>query len=256
VDLEDRITIGTPEGVQLEIALAGAASRFIAGVIDLTIQFVLIVLAALAAFGLLGSGLGTAVFAMAAFALVFLYPILFEVLAQGRTPGKRLTHLRVVRGRGTPVDVPASAVRNLMRLIDQQPFPFSLVGLLAIFITKNNQRLGDLAAGTLVIRDRPTEKRRATGDQAAGAASAIAGPAASAGSVASTVAGWDVSAVTAEEIAAVRRFLARRDQLDAGARAALAYRLEQGLRAKVAGASDGTGPERFLELLVAAKAQR
>jgi uncharacterized RDD family membrane protein YckC len=246
VELEDRTTIATPEGIELQIVLAGAGSRFIACVIDLFVQLVLILLAAVAAFGLVGGGVGAALFVIAVFAAVYLYDILFEVLASGRTPGKRVTHLRVVRARGTPVDLPASAIRNLVRLIDWLPAAY-LVGLASILLTERNQRLGDLAAGTLVIRDATT--RRGSSSQASSAArtDADAPPESS---------GWDVSAVSVEELAAVRRFLERRESLDRRARRELAYRLEQGLRAHVAGAPDTLDPERFLEALAQAKAAR
>jgi uncharacterized RDD family membrane protein YckC len=87
VELDDRISIGTPEGVELELQLAGAGSRFIAGVIDLALQAVLLVLTALllgAVFGLNG-GLGAAVFTILLFAVYWAYDVLFEVLAAGRT---------------------------------------------------------------------------------------------------------------------------------------------------------------------------
>lgn len=241
MQLEDRITISTAEGIELRLALAGAGSRFIACVADLVIQLVLIVLAAVAAIGLLGGGVGDALFAMAAFAALFLYDIAFEVLASGRTPGKRMTHLRVVRGEGEPVDLPSSAVRNLLRLIDLLPAAY-LVGLLSILLTERNQRLGDLAAGTLVIRD--------AGGRATTTAQAVAADARL------DSGGWDVSAVSAAELVAVRRFLERRESLDRRARRELAYRLEQGLRAKVAGAPEGLDAESFLEELARAKASR
>jgi len=103
-----------------------------------------------------------------------------------------------------------------------------------IVTTKRNQRLGDLAGGTLVIRDAPARRdvpRRSNASEPLDAA------------------GWDVSAVSIEELATVRRFLERRTQLDARARRELAYRLEQGLRPKVAGAPERLDPERFLEEL-------
>ncbi len=244
MELEDRITIATPEGIELQIVLAGAASRFIACVIDMVLQLVLIVLAAIAALGLLGGGVGTALFAMASFAALYLYDVLFEVLASGRTPGKRVTHLRVVRERGTPVDLPASAIRNLLRLIDFLPTAY-LVGLASILITQRNQRLGDLAAGTLVIRDAGRRKNPV-------AAAAETAPAQ--GGLDSS--GWDVSAVGIDELVAVRRFLERRESLDHGVRQELAHRLEQGLRAKVAGAPAGLNAEGFLEELSRVKASR
>jgi uncharacterized RDD family membrane protein YckC len=243
VELEDRITIATPEGIELGIVLAGAGSRFIASVMDLVLELALIGLAALAIFTLLGGGVGTALFTMAVFAILYLYNVLFEVLGSGRTPGKRATHLRVVRERGTPVDLPASAIRNLLRLIDILPGAY-LVGLSSILITQRNQRLGDLAAGTLVIRD---------GTIRSGSAASYAQPDTR---VAVDASGWDVSAVSVEELAAVRRFLERRDSLERRARLELAHRLEQGLRTKVAGAPDGVDAEGFLEGLARVKANR
>jgi uncharacterized RDD family membrane protein YckC len=245
VQLEDRITIATPEGIELQIVLAGAASRFIACVIDLLLQLVLVVLAAVAALGLLGGGLGTALFAMASFAALYLYDVLFEVLASGRTPGKRVTHLRVVRARGTPVDLPASAIRNLLRFIDMLPTAY-LVGLVSIVMTRHNQRLGDLAAGTLVIRDATRRKP----------AAATEAPETTRAQGAIDSSGWDVSAVSVDELAAVRRFLERRESLDRGARQALAHRLAHGLRTKVAGAPPDLSAEDFLQELARVKASR
>lgn len=237
MELEDRIIVTAPEGIELQLTLAGAGSRFIAGAIDLCLQLVLIVLAALVLFGLVGGGLARDLFAFAAFAAVFLYDILFETLASGRTPGKRLSHLRVVRTQGAPVDLPASAIRTLLRLIDALPTVY-LVGLLSILVTARNQRLGDLAAGTLVIRDAAAPSTPS---------SATALP---------DAAGWDVSAVSAEQLTAVRRFLERREGLDRRARRELAHRLEQGLRPRVAGAPGALDPELFLEALARAKASR
>jgi uncharacterized RDD family membrane protein YckC len=259
VELEDRITVATPEGIELTLALAGAGSRYIAAVIDLALQLVLIVLAALAAFALVGGGVGDALFAMAVFAALYLYNILFEVLAAGRTPGKRLTHLRVVRAQGAPVDLPASAIRNLVRLIDLLPGAY-LVGLLSILLTERNQRLGDLAAGTLVIRETGVRRRTGWRRRRARRRSSSADttlPSRPDTTVASAAAsGWDVSAVSADELGAVRRFLERRESLDEEARVQLARRLERGLRAKVAGAPAELGAETFLEELARVKATR
>lgn len=242
MELEDRITISAPEGIELHIVLAGAASRYIAGIIDLFLELLLIIVAAIVFTHFPGGGVGIALLVMAVFAAVFLYDVLFELLAAGRTPGKRLTHLRVVRTGGGPVDFPASAVRTLMRLIDILPAAY-LVGVISILLTKRNQRLGDLAAGTLVIRE-PRARRRAEGAGRDDERAAVAAP------------DWDVSAITVEELAAVRRFLERRSQLDRDARVELAVRLERGLRGKVAGAPEELTGEPFLESLVRAKAAR
>jgi uncharacterized RDD family membrane protein YckC len=267
VELEDRITIATPEGIELQMVLAGAGSRFIAEVIDFIVEALLIALAALVTLALIGGGVGDALFVIAAFAtappLAPVYSVVCEILGAGHTPGKRMTHLRVVRARGTPVDFPASAIRNLVRLIDWLPFAY-LVGLVSILATERNQRLGDIAAGTLVIRDvaardatvsrgrRPRRRLRARSRQA----SLSPAPPPASASAGAGASGWDVSGVSGEELVAVRRFLERRESLDRGARVELAHRLEQGLRAKVAGVPEGLGAEGFLEELARVKASR
>jgi uncharacterized RDD family membrane protein YckC len=243
VELDDLITLATPEGIELEMSLAGAGSRLVAGGVDLIIQGVL-VLALLVA--LLAAGdLGLAVFWVAAFLVLFAYDVLFEVLGGGQTPGKRLTGLRVVRSDGSPVDLRASATRNILRLLDGPTLSY-MPSLIGVLVTKHNQRPGDLAADTVVIRTATSGARRR-------AARAPAG-----GSLAPTAvpADWDVSAITAAELAVVRRFVERRDALEPGARAALAVRLAGGLRPRVVGAPADGPAEGFLETLLATKAAR
>lgn len=105
---DETITIATPEGVDLELTLAGAGSRFVSALVDLAIQTALLI-ATFVAVGLLTTGASTdreglaaASFALISFLVVFAYDVLFEVLAAGRTPGKRLNGLRVVRSAGSP----------------------------------------------------------------------------------------------------------------------------------------------------------
>ena len=245
---DDRVTIATPEGVDLDLRLAGLGSRFVATTIDLLIQSAIIVAAGLALVGVdifsedaVASGVGAAVFAVVFFLVIAGYDILFEVLASGRTPGKRWTGLRVVRTGGQPVGFLTSSIRNLMRLVDFLPFSY-LVGIVAILATRRNQRLGDVAAGTLVVRERVGDVRRAP---------AVLPPSALESGVA-----WDVSAITADELAAVRSFLERRGGLTAGARALLAERLAERLREKVPGAGAGESNEAFLERVAAEKTAR
>ena len=255
MELEDRITIATAEGVELELQLAGLGSRMIAGGIDFALQLVALLVVA-AATGVLASdstsGISVAVFAVLAFAILYLYNVLFEVLGGGRTLGKRWNQLRVVRVFGGPVDVPASAIRNLLRLIEGPP-SLGIPAMVSILATRRNQRLGDLAAGTLVIREQPRLRRarrrrarRATAREGTGVALAAA---------VGDDAGWDVSAVSAQELAMVRRYLDRRETLDPAARRELAFQLQQGLRAKVAGVPERLSPERFLEAIAERKAR-
>lgn len=235
----------TPEGVPLELTLAGFGSRLVAALLDGALQALL--LAALAVVLWVGIGLDDELAAglfLAGLLLVPLaYDVLFEVLANGRTPGKRWTGLRVVRDDGRPITLVPSAVRNLLRILDGPATGYA-AGTIAILATRRNQRLGDLAAGTLVLRERT------------GAAPRAAAPAAVAWPPSEAAAGWDVTGVSGEELSAVRRFLERRHDLAPGPRAALADQLARGLRPRVPGAGEGLGAERFLEELAAAKARR
>jgi len=241
MQLEDRVTISTPEGLDLELQLAGVGSRFMAACVDLFLQFLIVAVVAVLLENVVGGGFAAALLVITFFIVLYAYDVLFEVLAGGRTPGKRLVHLRVVRASGGPIDLPASALRNLLRIIDGFIFLY-LPGLICVLATRRNQRIGDLAAGTLVIRDAPRPKR----------ARAVA-PAPPADPTLPARA--DVSAVTPDEIATVRRFLERRATIAPGPRQQLAYRLEQGLRPKVSGLPEGGSPERFLETIAALKAR-
>jgi uncharacterized RDD family membrane protein YckC len=244
MEYEDRVRISTPEGVDVELTLAGIGSRFIAAVLDFLVQGAVVLAAAilLGVIGGDGSSGAVAVFTIVVFLVFFGYDVLFEVRSRGRTLGKRWTGLRVVRTGGSPVTVVPSCVRNVMRIVDILPAGYG-IGMLSIFVTRRNQRLCDLAAGTLIVRERPGGLR--AGD--------VSGSVPAAGV---TAVGWDVSAVSARDIGTVRQFLARRSELDLGARDDLANDLERRLRPLVAGAPEGLDAEEFLEQLSAAKSER
>jgi uncharacterized membrane protein SpoIIM required for sporulation len=95
----------------------------------------------------------TAVFVIGQFAILWGYYVLFEGLRDGQTPGKRIHRIRVVREGGYSVTFGASATRNLLRIIDMQPIFFYLVGIFSLLVTKRGRRLGDIVAGTLVVRE-------------------------------------------------------------------------------------------------------
>jgi uncharacterized RDD family membrane protein YckC len=246
---DDRMAVATPEGVTLDFVLAGVGSRFLAGVIDGIIQLtsvvVMLVLAALLQPWL--GGYISAVAAIFVFVVFLGYDIAFETLASGRTLGKRWAGLRVVKTSGAPVTFLTSAVRNLLRLVDFLPTTY-LIGIVLILATKRNQRLGDLAAGTIVVRERGGAK---TPKAEAWAVSTGGG-----GLSDDELAAWDVSTVTAAEVAAVREYLARRATLTPQARTRLAYDMAVRLRPKVVGPTEAIAAERFLEAVVAAKSLR
>jgi len=244
---EDRISVATPEGVDLDVTLAGVGSRFVAGLIDQLLRWsvliALFILTAVLGEGGAGdlSGAGVAVLVVAIFLVQFGYDVLFETRAAGRTPGKRWTGLRVVKMGGAPIGFVASALRNVLRIVDSLP-GFYLVGMLSVLFTKNNQRLGDLAAGTIVVR----ERRHSTALPTA----APAGPAPADSEL------YDVSAISAEEVATIRRFLDRRGTLTSEARDRLAREMATRLGPKVVGPARRWDPEEFLEYVLAAKAAR
>jgi uncharacterized RDD family membrane protein YckC len=258
VEYADRVDISTPEGVDLEVELGGLGSRFVAQVLDGVIRVLVVGALAILLFAI-GSGVATAVFLVISFAVWFGYDVLFEVLAGGRTPGKRATGLRVVRTGGQPVRFLASAVRNMVRIVDG-PATSYIAGIVAIVASKRNQRLGDMAAGTLVVREPapPRASRRGLRRRASAEDAPPPPPPAPWASPqpATTTAAWDVSAITQEEIAAVRQFLERRWEIEPAARQQLAWQLAEGLRPKVAGAPPEMQGEPLLEQLAAAKAAR
>jgi uncharacterized RDD family membrane protein YckC len=239
---EDRLTIETPEGVPLELTLAGVGSRFASALLDYIFQFIILVALALvlsygAGFSPGSSSVSAAFWVVGFFAVFWGYDVAFEVLNSGRTPGKAANGLRVVLESGAPVTFAPSAVRNVIRLIDLIPGTY-LVGITSILVTKRNQRVGDLAAGTLVIR----EARKLPPE-------VLVSP-----SVQSPT--WDTSAIGQQDLDTVAAFLARRHELAAGARIQIAAELAGRLRPKVGGAIGRDGDEMFLERLLAAKRGR
>ena len=146
----------------LTYSVAGIGSRVLAALTDLFICFGAFVLLLLAVFTLggrqvmsadVGASWGIALLILAQFTVLWGYYVLFEGLMDGQTPGKRAHRLRVVRDGGFSVTFGTSAVRNLVRVIDMQPGVFYLVGLGSLFVTKRGRRLGDLVAGTIVVRE-------------------------------------------------------------------------------------------------------
>lgn len=140
--------VETPEAIDLSAKIAGPAPRALAYTIDLSIRLLalLLILAVLAFLGEVGWG----VFFILSFAMEWFYPVLFEVLRQGQTPGKKMLGIAVVNDDLTPVTWSTSITRNLLRAIDILPFAYAL-GIITMACTQHFQRLGDLAAGSVVI---------------------------------------------------------------------------------------------------------
>jgi uncharacterized RDD family membrane protein YckC len=162
----DEVRIETPEQIDLALEPAGLGSRFVARMLDTLVQIGIVVLVGipcvilLALAGIsfdLSSNLAlsylVAVFALLLFLVQFVYDIYFELRRNGQTPGKGRAGIRVMRDGGAPVDFWASCIRNILRVADFMPAAY-LGGALLILLGSRRQRLGDLAAGTVVIRER------------------------------------------------------------------------------------------------------
>jgi uncharacterized RDD family membrane protein YckC len=248
VELEDRLRIETPEGVGLEVTLAGLGSRAGACFLDSLILGVAlaVVLIGTAVVGFADTsadvaslilGLG----ALIASVVLFGYYLLFETLNSGRTPGKAAFGIRVIRADGAPLGFGAVAIRTLLRIVDLLPTAYA-VGMISVIVTSRNQRIGDLAAGTVVVRDRKARP--------------IAEPFGSGQDHLQGLPAWDVSSVTEEEVVLIRRFVDRRNGLGPSHRAQLAASLATSLRRKVAGPDLPAEDEEFLLRLLSEKLLR
>ena len=150
--------VPTPEGIELSLRLAGPVSRALAWAIDLVVRMAVIA-AFGAVLGVLGK-FGWGLFLILWFALEWLYPTVFEVYFDGATPGKKSLGLIVLHDDGTPVRLAASFTRNLLRAVDFFPALYG-VGLMTMLLNRDFKRLGDIAAGTVVVYRDPAAWRMA-----------------------------------------------------------------------------------------------
>lgn len=160
---EETLNIHTPENVAFGYQVAGIGSRFLATLID-TLLIIILQVAVVITYAVMMKLFGidpygslsawvAAGFGLLVFIFYWGYYILFELFWNGQTPGKRWAGLRVIRGDGTPVTLSESLIRNLVRIVDLLPAAYG-VGIITMFLDKQSRRLGDLAAGTLVVHDR------------------------------------------------------------------------------------------------------
>lgn len=174
--MSNEIVIMTPEHVELHFELAGPGSRLLALLIDsaIIILAVIIIILLMIAFAvvlgdserMISSASGVAVLMI--MLLPTLYFFLFEAFMRGKTPGKNVVGLRVIRDTGHAVDTRAALLRNLMRLVDQLPIPpLYLVGSLVVFFSAQSRRIGDYVGGTLVVREprQMSEKEKAASQE-------------------------------------------------------------------------------------------
>jgi uncharacterized RDD family membrane protein YckC len=145
-------SVETPEGIDLEVQLAGPIPRILAYVYDVLVRGGILLVVSIVLLFL--DRMGAGIFLVVSFLMEWFYPVYFEVFKQGQTPGKRKLGLVVVHEDLTPIAWGASMTRNLLRTADFLPFAY-LFGLIAMCVGKRFQRLGDIAAGSLVIHQAP-----------------------------------------------------------------------------------------------------
>jgi uncharacterized RDD family membrane protein YckC len=223
------VEVRTPESIAFNYELAGLGSRFLALAVDQAIQIATLAAIffgiALAASRLkiraaplgsdkLAESLAIALVIAIAFAVLFGYFILSEALWNGQTPGKKLLGLRVVRDGGYPIDFGASLIRNLIR-VGEMLVGYYILAAISALISRENKRLGDLAAGTIVVRDARLAAPRSFAQREAEPAYA------------------PTAYLDGEERALIKRFLERRDSLAAARREELAAQLASRVRGRV-----------------------
>lgn len=253
--MDEHVSVITPESVGFSLEVAGLGSRFVALLLDSlfkgVVVAIIIALTLLSAPGM-GGGVLTGVFLAVGFVLAglvaALYHVVLEAAWSGRTPGKRLMGLRVVKDSGVPIGFWDALIRNLLRMVDYLP-SFYLVGVVTIFSTPRHKRIGDLAAGTVVIKERslkavaaPAAPARAGHELPLGVAApgplGLEAAAPEAGTPAAAPVAALLPPLTYDEAELLRDFLRRRNGLAPEPRAQLAERLARLLRSKGAGPAD------------------
>jgi uncharacterized RDD family membrane protein YckC len=236
VTAPDQLSIETPEQVALEFPLAGVGSRFLALAIDMLLQLAsgLLVLGAVAAvWSILRPRAGgpwfLAVIVIAGFLLFYGYFAGFEAFWHGQTPGKRLVGLRVLSVTGRPARIDEAILRNLLRVIDQLPGVYA-IGIVTMLVSSRNQRLGDLAAGTVVVHEKALSVPVLT----------VASPSGLA---------WSGGGLTEAELLLVETFLQRRSEIDPVIRETHAHAIAERLRARLGASAPALEAEPLIEAL-------
>jgi uncharacterized membrane protein SpoIIM required for sporulation/uncharacterized RDD family membrane protein YckC len=232
--LEQRVEIETPENVAFSYTVAGIGSRAAAAIVDqLIIWFIIIALfiifavavGSVSSTGLVagierafGSWLAAGLY-LAGFALSWGYFVFFEALSDGQTPGKKMFGLRVVQDGGYSISFSASAVRNLLRVLDAQPVSFYFVGMATAIFSRTSKRVGDHVAGTIVVHERIPEFAPASNTGVRGQGSVTAPDGAPAPAPIAT------ALLTEDEYALLQRFMSRRQSLEQARRVEITRQL-------------------------------
>jgi uncharacterized RDD family membrane protein YckC len=237
VTAPDQLSIETPEQVALEFPLAGVGSRFLALAIDMLVQLaigVLVFAVVAGTWSLVRARAGgpwfLAIAVIAVFLLFYGYFAGFEAFWHGQTPGKRLVGLRVLSVTGRPARIDEAILRNLLRVIDQLPGVYA-IGIITMLVSSRNQRLGDLAAGTVVVHEK-----------------ALSAPVLTVAKPATGIA-WTGTGLTEAELLLVETFLQRRYEIAPAIRETHAQAIAERLRARLGAAAPALDAEPLIEAL-------
>ncbi len=249
------IQIVTPENIEIEYELAGIGSRFTAALIDhllillcviviWTVGYTVVLIQMSAnVFG--DAPLWTqAVLTILSFVTIVTFPIVFELRGNGQSPGKKVSGLRVIRDGGYPIEPQSSIIRNVVRIADIMPGGYG-VGLITLFFSSQNKRLGDIAAGTIVIKD------RISGDVGT-SSSAISSPAAD------TYLAYikSIDGITEDQFSLIRKFLLRVQLMDKDEAAVLAQHICYPILPKIGINFQVSHPHHYLDILEAVQKKR
>lgn len=243
-EIFDKLIIDTPEQVQLEFPLAGIGSRFMALFVDMLIQSVAF-LVLMIAFVILGAGSllirpselskwEIAGFVLLGFCLYWGYFAAFEALWKGQTPGKRQAGIRVLKDSGRELTAKEAVGRNLLRAVDGLP-GFYFIGMLSVFLSQQNKRLGDYVAGTVVVHERSADEAQPFWNTREDAQVSFSG----------------MDKISPSEVEMIETFLSRRLDLPPAVRQQTAQRICEHVCAKIeAPEEQKRDSENFLELVV------
>jgi uncharacterized RDD family membrane protein YckC len=249
----DQLSIDTPEQVALEFPVAGIGSRFVALLLDHLIQLGAFILLGLVIFAVIAAAGQRGMEKLAgkwfiagvtfvSFLLIWGYFTLFEAFWHGQTPGKRIMNLRVLKDAGRQITLFEALARNLLRVIDYLPSMY-LAGVVTMLCNKRNKRLGDLAAGTMVVHE------RAEAQPLLWTGTAPASPFSPAPMLPGLFPADAVARLSSQTLVIIETFFARALDLPLETRAAMAYRILAEVTAKMQVAAPEGNPERSLEAL-------
>lgn len=262
----DQLTIDTPEQVSIRFPVAGLGSRFLAILADTVLQIIayalLILLVVLiissapkdagGALLRIGEKWLVAAFILIHFAMYWGYFTLFETFWNGQTPGKKLCKIRVIQMSGRQITFFEAMTRNLIRIADMFPGPY-LVGIVTMLCNRRHQRLGDLAASTLVVHERPGDEPvfSAASRTITAAAFETAPPEPSFHHIDEPALPADaVARLTSDDLTVIDRFFSRILDMELDTRARIAERLAAQMSGKMGlPLTPETKPERFLEAI-------